>query len=237
MTIKEFGSTAQGLARNPLGIIALFIVLIYGFACLVVGASDKLETAERQPIIWFMVCLPLIVLFVFGWLVRNHHKKLYAPSDFKDESHFLKSMGSELANLSPALPNTNGNSHVATTADDWTKLRDSIYAENKGYFIVHVLEPSQKKGQEYEIFIYLLRHKSKDYTDIEKAEFFFGSYWGNKIYVASKSGDYLGVKTSAYGPFLAVCRVTFKDGTSVVLNKYIDFEMGFAVKAFIGDGH
>lgn len=235
MTIKEFGNTAQGLAKNPLGIIALFIVLIYGFACLVVGASDNLVPEERQPIIWFMVGFPLIVLFVFGWLVRNHHKKLYAPSDFKDESHFLKPMGMDLANLSPALPSTSGNSHIATTADDWTTLRDSIYIENKSYFIVHVLEPSQKKGQEYDIFIYLMRHKSKDYTDIEKAEFFFGKYWKNRIYVASKSGDYLGVRTSAYGPFLAVCRVTFKDGSSVVLNKYIDFEMGFAAKAFMSD--
>lgn len=30
--VKEFGDTARGLAKNPLGIIALFIVLVYGFA-------------------------------------------------------------------------------------------------------------------------------------------------------------------------------------------------------------
>src|SRR5271170_5271889 len=29
---KSFGETAKSLARNPLGIIALFIVMIYGFA-------------------------------------------------------------------------------------------------------------------------------------------------------------------------------------------------------------
>lgn len=33
--IKSFGQTAKGLARNPLGIIALFIVLVYGVAGLV----------------------------------------------------------------------------------------------------------------------------------------------------------------------------------------------------------
>ena len=58
--IKEFGTVAQGLAKNPLGIIALFIVLIYGFACLVVGASSHLETGERTPIIWFMVIFLLL---------------------------------------------------------------------------------------------------------------------------------------------------------------------------------
>jgi hypothetical protein len=29
-SVKSFGETAKGLARNPLGIIALFIVLVYG---------------------------------------------------------------------------------------------------------------------------------------------------------------------------------------------------------------
>ena len=32
---EGLGKVATGLARNPLGIIALFIVLVYGFACLV----------------------------------------------------------------------------------------------------------------------------------------------------------------------------------------------------------
>ncbi|MBI1905558.1 MAG: hypothetical protein HYS20_04845 [Rhodocyclales bacterium] len=73
--IKDFGSVAQGLARNPLGIIALFIVLIYGFASLVVGASSYLQPSERAPIIWFMVLFPVVVLGVFGWLVSEHHKK------------------------------------------------------------------------------------------------------------------------------------------------------------------
>lgn len=31
---KSFNETAVNLARNPLGIIALFIVLVYGFASL-----------------------------------------------------------------------------------------------------------------------------------------------------------------------------------------------------------
>lgn len=33
--IKEFGDVAKKLSVNPLGIIALFIVLVYGIAALV----------------------------------------------------------------------------------------------------------------------------------------------------------------------------------------------------------
>lgn len=231
-SVTEFGKTAQGLAKKPLGIIALFIVLIYGFACLVVGVSGRLQTIERLPIIWFMVIFPVVVLGVFAWLVSRHHKKLYAPSDYKDESHFLENSSPELSKLTYVSKSTN-HSEVASSESDWSNERRNIYKENKGYFIAHVLEPTNKDGQEYDIFIYLIKHKSQDYKDIAKAEFFFGEYWGNKIYVGSNTGKYIGVRTSAYGPFLALCKITFKDGTSITISKYIDFEMGFAVKSLV----
>lgn len=41
---KKFGETAKSLARNPLGIIALFIVMVYGFAAL----SPRLRDRSRQ---------------------------------------------------------------------------------------------------------------------------------------------------------------------------------------------
>jgi len=78
--VQNFGETAKGLARNPLGIIALFIVLIYGLACLVVG-TGKLESSERLPMIWFLVMFPVIVLGVFTWLMAYHHHKFYSPED------------------------------------------------------------------------------------------------------------------------------------------------------------
>ncbi len=88
--LPNFGSTAKGLARNPLGIIALFIVLIYGFAALTLGFNAKLEASERLPIVWFLVVFPVAVLVLFGWLVSCHHEKLYAPSDFRSDDVFLK---------------------------------------------------------------------------------------------------------------------------------------------------
>ena len=41
-SVGQFGSVATGLARNPLGIIALFIVLVYGFAALVTALGGGL---------------------------------------------------------------------------------------------------------------------------------------------------------------------------------------------------
>jgi len=50
---ESFGQTATSLARNPLGIIALFIVLVYGFASLVTGFTGSFTAAERLPLIYF----------------------------------------------------------------------------------------------------------------------------------------------------------------------------------------
>ena len=82
---------AKGLTRNPLGIVALFISLIYGFACLVLSSSlaNLLGENERLPLIWFVIGFPVLILISFILLVIYHHEKLYAPIDYKDEKHFV----------------------------------------------------------------------------------------------------------------------------------------------------
>ncbi|WP_022962478.1 hypothetical protein [Halopseudomonas pelagia] len=84
---------AKGLARNPLGIIALFIVLVYGFASLVTAFAGSFTPEERLPLIYFLVLFPIVVLAVFAWLVSAHSGKLFAPADFKNEENFVRSAG------------------------------------------------------------------------------------------------------------------------------------------------
>lgn len=91
--MNDFGKTAEKLSGNPLGIIALFIVLLYGIAALVLSSSAGfLAGDERKPIIWLLVIFPFVVLFVFAWLVSQHHTKLYAPKDFLNDETFLKAL-------------------------------------------------------------------------------------------------------------------------------------------------
>lgn len=95
--ITDFMEKAKGLAKNPLGLIALFISLIYGFACLVLSTSlnNLRGQQERLPLIWFIIGFPILILITFIYLVVNHHQKLYAPSDFRDEENFIKTIDSK----------------------------------------------------------------------------------------------------------------------------------------------
>ena len=94
MSDKEpFGSTARVLARNPIGIVALFLVLIYGIAALLLGTSGNgLTEAQRWVVVCFLVAFPVLMLSVFTYLVVRHHEKLYAPSEYRDERHFFKKL-------------------------------------------------------------------------------------------------------------------------------------------------
>ena len=76
--------------RNPLGIIGLFVSLIYGMAALLFGAAvDKLEASNQTILVLFLVLFPPTIFFAFVWLVAAHHKKLYGPSDFREDRSFL----------------------------------------------------------------------------------------------------------------------------------------------------
>jgi hypothetical protein len=114
---------------------------------------------------------------------------------------------------------------VTETPDDWHARRNSIYADRRGVFLTHIIRPSSKHGQTFDVFIYLIRHKSDDLSDIRVAEFFLGPYWENKVFPAVERNGFIGISTSAFGTFLCLCRVTFIDGSHLYLDRYIDFEM------------
>ncbi|SDS67069.1 hypothetical protein SAMN04487764_2764 [Gillisia sp. Hel1_33_143] len=98
--MTEFLSNAKNSSRNPLGIIALFISLIYGFACLVLGTSgEKLSSYEKIPIVYFLIVFPILILISFLFLVTKHHNKLYAPKDYKDERNFFKGFENQQTNI------------------------------------------------------------------------------------------------------------------------------------------
>ncbi len=125
--LKRFGETAQGLARNPLGIIALFIVLVYGFASLVTAFAGALSEPERLPLIYFLVFFPVLVLAVFAWLVSKHSGKLFAPSDFKDEENYVKMQMAVVASLGAAT----GKAATPASEAEIRKIVDVVMASSQ----------------------------------------------------------------------------------------------------------
>ena len=120
--IENFAKSAKELSKNPLGIIALFIVLVYGIAALV-AVSDSFTNTERLPLIYFLVIFPVLVLGVFAWLVSCHSNKLYAPSDYKNEDNFIRMQLDSVAALATANALSSNFNEKGT---DTTKIAETV---------------------------------------------------------------------------------------------------------------
>lgn len=80
--LGRFSRAARELSKGPLGIIALFLVLVYAMAALVVGTGllSAHSTDLLVPLVWFLAVFPVLVLVAFTLLVAFRHTHLYPPS-------------------------------------------------------------------------------------------------------------------------------------------------------------
>ncbi|MCU8035720.1 MULTISPECIES: hypothetical protein [unclassified Shewanella] len=76
----------QGTVKNPLTVIAIFAgtAEISGTAIL-----PLLDAGAQSTYIWFLMLFPFTLIALFFITLNWNHKVLYAPSDFKDEDHFI----------------------------------------------------------------------------------------------------------------------------------------------------
>jgi hypothetical protein len=89
MAGSSLGEYAVKLAKTPLGIIALFVLLAEVIAAMVVGTSSGLSERNQTIIVIFITMFPVLVVGMFWHLVVNHNVKLYSPSEFPNHSDFL----------------------------------------------------------------------------------------------------------------------------------------------------
>lgn len=92
MAGNPFGAISNNFVRSPLGIIALFIVLVYAMAALVTTLGNVPE-AHLLVLVLFLALFPVLVLFVFFVLVTRYPNVLYGPGDFQEETNFLRLRG------------------------------------------------------------------------------------------------------------------------------------------------
>ena len=198
--------------------------LVVAFCVIVVAV--RVRPAAGDPLdlplpVWIAALVPVGI----GLITGGYLKKLQSPL-----------ISAEMEALPEANPATTTTTTPAPEPKptDWTRARTAEYARVDGYMLAHVYRPSTTGGQAFDIFIFLVRHRKdtldpprKTFEEIEKVEFFFGESWGNRVFIVPNTGGVIGVRTSAWGTFLATCRVTFRTPSreSIILHRYVDFHM------------
>lgn len=190
--------------------------------------DDIVKLKDFVP--FFQSCVWIIFIIISCLVFRKQCKVLFniLLERLKHGSSFKAGpieIGEELKQLEYANQNNKSVVKSGSKGKEREIHRKQIYERNRKLFLSHVIYPSTKPNQKYDIFIYLIRHKSDNFDDIDKAEFFFGHMWGNRVFVEKLKKGIIGISTSAYAPFLCTCCIRFKDGSEIMLERYIDFEM------------
>jgi hypothetical protein len=134
-TSSNFFGIVPKLSKDPLGIIALFIALVYAIAALILGLGSHLTVTQKWPFIGFLIGFPVIVLISFLWLVVNYNQKLYSPEDYRSDKAFLKTLkpGQQVYNGIDGKNFDGEKKHTISQAHSETKKKTAQKTTSKKY--------------------------------------------------------------------------------------------------------
>ena len=88
--MNQNSSRILGSIKNPLTLIALFVLLIEAIVALTMTSSVITES-QRWWFVGFCTLFPVVVFLVFACIVIWKPTHLYNPKEFKDEKHLFLS--------------------------------------------------------------------------------------------------------------------------------------------------
>lgn len=84
-------SAGAAVVRNPLSVIALFVLLVEAIATVtLIQVQDEMQIA--LPLVWFIVLFPTMIALLFFSTLWWRHQFLYAPTEYRSDESFLTAM-------------------------------------------------------------------------------------------------------------------------------------------------
>lgn len=177
-------------------------------------------------ILWTVLALAALIIFrrEIQSLLQNFSWRMRTGAALK-----LFSIELGQTYVSPSIDAAKNETALAHRADEngerW-RDREQFYKPNRNIHLVHRLAPSNASGMLYDIQLYVVAHKDATLANLAKVEYYFGRHWGNQIFTSIDRARGFPVTTSAYGAFMCTAKLFFSDGEQVMINRYVDFEMG-----------
>jgi hypothetical protein len=225
-----FFQSARSLARNPLGIIALFIVLVYAVASIVISlAKAEFYQHPFHPAVLFLAVFPLIVLGAFTFLVARHHRNLYAPDDYENSKDFFYGL------TVPA--ELEGKSTGVATSDESRRSIpqeeiDSIETKYKqmvdgGFALLHqaevLHERSSPKSGRYRVRVWIEAiERNRSIGDIASATYHIWHDFRNPVLTTADAKSNFDLWLNIYGEFPVLALIKLRSGAEVEVHRYID---------------
>jgi tetratricopeptide (TPR) repeat protein len=84
-------SAAAAIVRNPLSVIALFVLLVEAIATItLIQVNGNAQVAF--PLVWFVVVFPTLIALLFFGTLWWRHQFLYSPMEYRSDESFLTAM-------------------------------------------------------------------------------------------------------------------------------------------------
>lgn len=228
--VSTFFNTTKSLSRNPLGIISLFIALVYAISGIVISfAKPEFYSNPYHPIIIFMVVFPVIVLVCFAHLVTRHHTKLYAPVDFENQEDFFRGVKiPDKLDFDVAGAVTSDSSGTVQTTD---AIRDDLaeaYSNyvDFGFVLLHkaemLRERTEPKSGRYRVRVWIETLGNRSMAEIEDVTYHLWEDFPESVLSTSDRGSEFDLWLSIYGEFPVLASIRTRDGGHFVLQRYLD---------------
>jgi hypothetical protein len=104
--------------------------------------------------------------------------------------------------------------------------RAAIAMASRRVYVVHRLQTARNPTQLYDVVLYVIPASEGTLACVRSVEYFFGRFWGHRIFTSEDRSKSFPVTLSAYGPFLCTAKIVFTDGESYTMYRFVDFEMG-----------
>jgi len=158
-------SAAAAVVRNPLSVIAMFVLLVEAIATVTL-IQVRAEAQIAVPLVWFIVVFPTLIALLFFGTLWWRHQFLYSPMEYRSDESFLTAMHrlqrvearQEAADLNPRTADETQSLQVV---DRLLKLGDIIAAVKVGRTFL--------EADQYDIaarvFEHILKEAPRDHPD------------------------------------------------------------------------
>lgn len=226
----NFYESAKTLARNPLGIIALFIVLVYAVASIVISlAKAEFYQNPFHPAVIFLAVFPLVVLVAFTYLVAKHHRNLYAPQDYKDSDDFffgLKVPAALEGKTTGIATSDTSRSSIPQESIDTIEAKYQALVSN-GFALLHQSEVLQTrtspKSGRYRVRVWIESiERVRPLNDIESVTYHVWHDFRNPILSTSDIKSNFDLWLNIFGEFPVLAIIKLRSGIQIEAHRYID---------------
>lgn len=214
---------------KPIQLVAAWFAALVLLVGSFITASRLARDPSWLPVVYAVAAVAAVPLFC--WLVFRLQTR-YRP-ELQEDLYYSKFRAEQQQQQGFRPENLAGSGRTIPTADldnptELADVRKEIYERQRGLFVVHTWRPSSRRGQLADITVRLHEH-GDEWTpisdgEVERVEYYLGrSFFNGKAVTKTNAKDQFRLDVSAWGTTDCVARVHFSDGTSVDIDRYLDF--------------